>query len=91
MIRWIQILSVGLLLWILTQTAYANQFDQSHAAWDKLLRDHVVMINQGRASQADYAGFTKPFGVAVLFKAAVGREQKNICGLGQSGTAGIFD
>ncbi|MCP5246339.1 MAG: DUF547 domain-containing protein [Burkholderiales bacterium] len=57
MLRWTQTLLTGLFLWILTQAAFANQFDQSHAAWNKLLRDHVVMINQGRASQTDYAGF----------------------------------
>ncbi|MCB1947423.1 DUF547 domain-containing protein [Nitrosomonas sp.] len=44
----------GLLLcW--TYSVWADRFD--HTAWDRLLRDHVIMINQGRASQVDYAAF----------------------------------
>ena len=31
-------------------------FDHSHAAWDALLRKHVKLINEGRASQVDYKG-----------------------------------
>ncbi|MCB1984615.1 MAG: DUF547 domain-containing protein [Nitrosomonas sp.] len=57
MMQWTQTLLTGLFLWFLTQAASANQFDHSHAVWDALLHDHVVMINQGRASQTDYAGF----------------------------------
>lgn len=34
-------------------------FDQSHAAWTALLRQHVVLIDAGKASQVDYAGFAK--------------------------------
>lgn len=53
--RMIQIVITGLLLLILTSGAAVGQFDQSHAIWDKLLQEHVVMINQGRASQVDYS------------------------------------
>ncbi|SEN14531.1 DUF547 domain-containing protein [Nitrosomonas marina] len=45
--------TVLLLCW--TSSLWAERFD--HTAWDQLLRDHVVMINQGRASQVDYFAF----------------------------------
>ncbi|WP_218141627.1 DUF547 domain-containing protein [Nitrosomonas sp. Nm51] len=48
-------MTVLLLCW--THSVWAEQFD--HSAWDRLLRDHVVMINQGRASQVDYDGFLR--------------------------------
>ena len=32
-------------------------FDHSHAAWDALLRKHVRLISDGRASQVDYRAF----------------------------------
>lgn len=32
-------------------------FDHRHAAWDTLLKKHVVLISNGGASQVDYAGF----------------------------------
>ena len=32
-------------------------FDHRHAAWDALLKKHVVLISNGNASQVDYAGF----------------------------------
>jgi hypothetical protein len=32
-------------------------FDHTHAAWTALLRKHVVLINNSRASQVRYAGF----------------------------------
>lgn len=32
-------------------------FDHRHAAWDALLKKHVVPISDGNASQVDYAGF----------------------------------
>jgi hypothetical protein len=31
-------------------------FDHSHKAWDALVRRHVVLLDGGNASQADYAG-----------------------------------
>ena len=34
-----------------------STFDHTHAAWDALLRKHVKLINDGRASQVDYKGF----------------------------------
>jgi len=46
-----------MLLWILTGTAMASQFDHAHPVWDKLLHEHVIMIDQGRASQVDYQAF----------------------------------
>lgn len=57
MMYWTRTLLAGLSLWLLTGTIAAEQFDRTHAAWDKLLHDHVVMINRGSASQVDYAAF----------------------------------
>lgn len=34
-------------------------FDQSHAAWSALLKQHVVLVDAGKASQVDYAGFAR--------------------------------
>ena len=51
MIRWI-----ATLLLMLPLAALA-QFDHSHAAWDALLKKHVVVIGDGKASQVRYAGF----------------------------------
>jgi hypothetical protein len=33
------------------------QFDHEHTAWTALLKQHVVLLDGGRASQARYAGF----------------------------------
>ncbi|MBI2509945.1 MAG: DUF547 domain-containing protein [Betaproteobacteria bacterium] len=35
----------------------AAQFDHQHAAWNALLKKHVVLVDGGKASQARYAGF----------------------------------
>jgi hypothetical protein len=37
----------------------AQGFDPSHAAWDALLKKHVVVISGGKASQLDYAGMAR--------------------------------
>lgn len=37
----------------------AAAFDAGHAAWTALLTQHVRWINQGTASQVDYAGFAR--------------------------------
>ncbi len=34
-------------------------FDHTHAAWDALLRKHVRLINESRASQVNYKGFAQ--------------------------------
>ncbi|MGH8694806.1 MAG: DUF547 domain-containing protein [Burkholderiales bacterium] len=38
-----------------TQPVGAGEFDLSHRAWTELLAKHVVLIDQGRASQVAYA------------------------------------
>ena len=40
----------------LPRAASAQTFDPSHAAWTALLKDHVVLIGGGAASQVRYAG-----------------------------------
>lgn len=37
--------------------AQGSGFDHSHAAWSALLKKHIVLINGGKASAADYQGF----------------------------------
>ncbi|MEO5693883.1 MAG: DUF547 domain-containing protein [Usitatibacter sp.] len=37
----------------------AAQLDQSHKAWDDLLKKHVRYVQGGNASRVDYAGFAK--------------------------------
>ncbi len=37
-------------------SAAQPSFDHTHAAWDALLRKHVKLISDGRASQTDYKG-----------------------------------
>jgi hypothetical protein len=47
------------LLAVCASAASAQGFDQSHRAWTALLKKHVVLISEGRASQLDYAGMAK--------------------------------
>jgi hypothetical protein len=43
------------LAFLLALAAPVLAFDQSHPAWDALLRRHVVLLDGGRASRVDYA------------------------------------
>lgn len=43
---------------LVSSTAFA-QFDQSHRAWDELLKKHVAYISNGNASQVSYRGFAQ--------------------------------
>lgn len=52
--RWL----LACLLALLPLTAGAA-FDHSHAAWTALLQRHVVLVDGGKASQVDYAGFAR--------------------------------
>ena len=48
------------LTWLLTAGATrAGDFDHQHAAWNRLLQEHVVWIRGGVASEVDYAGFKR--------------------------------
>jgi len=42
---------------LVAASATAQGFDHSHAAWNALLRKHVVLVDGGKASQVRYAGF----------------------------------
>ena len=44
-----------LILILMSSTVFA--FDHRHANWEALLKQHVVLIANGNASQVDYAGF----------------------------------
>ena len=57
--RTIHRIAMLLLLLGLPVGAACAQFDQSHAAWNALLAKHVVVLNDGRASQVRYAEFAK--------------------------------
>lgn len=56
-------LLLALLLSIATSTASAPASRFDHSIWDELLREHVFMINQGRASQINYYGFRMHHGL----------------------------
>ena len=53
-----KILSI-LLLALLPLAANAQSFDHDHKAWSALLKKHVVLIDNGKASQVRYAGFAQ--------------------------------
>lgn len=53
-----KILSI-LLLALLPLAAGAQSFDHDHKAWSALLKKHVVLIDNGKASQVRYAGFAQ--------------------------------
>ena len=40
---------IAFLLAVLTSPAWAQGFDHSHAAWDALVRKHVVLVQGGKA------------------------------------------
>jgi hypothetical protein len=42
---------------VLAASNAALAFDQNHAAWDALLKRHVVVAQNGSSSRVDYAGF----------------------------------
>ncbi len=48
-----------LLLILLSPLAALAQFDHTHAAWTALLKKHVVLIGEGKASQVRYADFAR--------------------------------
>ena len=50
---------LGITLIAASQPAYAQGFDQSHKAWDVLVKKNVVLVQGGRASQVRYAEFAK--------------------------------
>lgn len=49
---------IALVVATLAASAFA-QFDQSHKAFDDLLKKHVTYISNGNASQVSYAGFAR--------------------------------
>lgn len=51
-----QRLAVFLLALLSAPLAWA-QFDHAHKAWDALLKKHVVVLEQGKASKVRYGGF----------------------------------
>ena len=53
----LSIFAIALIASLTSSVALA--FDQQHATWDQLLKKHVVWIDNGVASQVDYAGFQR--------------------------------
>jgi hypothetical protein len=41
----------------ITPRVWGQPFDHSHAAWSRLLSQHVVLLRKGQASEVKYAGF----------------------------------
>lgn len=64
-----------LLLCITSHTALATRFD--HVIWDGLLREHVYMINEGRASQVNYHGFAMNHGQLIKYLAQLSQVKKS--------------
>jgi len=58
MMRWCAALLLALHA-LYAATASAQGFDHRHKAWTTLLKKHVVLIADGKASQLDYAGMAK--------------------------------
>lgn len=54
-------LGLALLCGVALDTAHAA-FEHSHGAWTVLLAKHVVLVDGGRASKVDYAGFARDRG-----------------------------
>jgi hypothetical protein len=50
------IFRVLLAVFVLLSAGRAHAFDQSHAAWDGLLKRHVVVARDGNSARVDYAG-----------------------------------
>ena len=51
----IRVLSLLIFSWLGLSSAMAGAFD--HGAWDHLLKQHVIVLQKGQASQVDYDGF----------------------------------
>lgn len=52
-------LFLTLLLAAIPMTGIAQSFDHDHKPWSALLKKHVVLIDNGKASQVRYAGFAQ--------------------------------
>ena len=52
-------LNIAAAAMLLAVTHAAFAFDHAHAAWDALLKRHVVVSNEGNASRVNYAGFAR--------------------------------
>jgi len=50
---------LAILALLLPMTPALAQFDQTYGAWTALLKKHVVLISDGKASQVRYADFAK--------------------------------
>jgi hypothetical protein len=70
MFRLLRCLLPALLMAVLSMPASAA-FDTSHAAWNTLLKQHVVLISNGNASQLDYAGMAKDKAALTAYLAQV--------------------
>ena len=53
---WAKTLFAAIALFVGASSA-AQEFDHSHAAWNALLKKHVVLIDGGKASRVSYAAF----------------------------------
>lgn len=63
------------LLWLLPVTVSAARFD--HSIWDGLLRDHVLMTQQGQVSRIDFPAMAVKFGYLSFYLAAVSRVKRS--------------
>ena len=62
-----------LLLLAFACAAQAQPFDHAHPAWDALLRKHVVLLDDGKASQVNYHGMAKEHAALTEYLHALSR------------------
>jgi hypothetical protein len=63
----------ALCLLLAAASAAAQGFDHEHRAWTELLRKHVVLMDDGKASRVDYASFARDREVLVSYLEALSK------------------
>lgn len=67
----------GLLASLALLALQANAAGFDHSAWDALLKQHVVSISDGHATQVNYAGFAKDRSKLKAYLTSLGAVQKS--------------
>ena len=62
---------IALVIFFALQSAFAHAASFDQAAWDALLKKHVVTLRNGQSTQVDYAGFSADRGQLKKYLAAV--------------------
>lgn len=64
-VKFARTIVISILMMLVGGTAWA--FDQTHAAWDALLKRDVVVAPNGNSSRVDYAGFKRDQDALILY------------------------